>query len=58
MIEAIDREHPGFRDRVCAEGRLKPGIAVAVGSRISDLGLLEPLSPEDELHFVMSVGGG
>ena len=57
-IDAIDGDYPGFRDRVCAEGRLKPGIAVAVGSRISDLGLLERLQPADEVHFVMSVSGG
>jgi sulfur-carrier protein len=58
VIEQIDRDHAGFRDRVIADGRLKPGIAVAVGSRISDLGLLEPLQPEDEVHFVLSVSGG
>jgi sulfur-carrier protein len=58
VIEQIDRDHVGFRDRVVADGRLKPGIAVAVGSRISDLGLLEPLQPADEVHFVISVSGG
>lgn len=58
VIDHIERDHPGFRDRVVAEGRLKPGIAVAVGSRISDLGLLEELQPEDELHFVISISGG
>lgn len=58
VIERIDRDHPGFRERVTAGDRLKPGIAVAVGSRISDLGLLEPLQADDEVHFVISVSGG
>lgn len=58
VIDHLDARFPGFRDRVSVDGRLKPGIAVAVGSRISDLGLLETVSPDDELHFVMSVSGG
>jgi hypothetical protein len=58
VIDRIDHDHPGFRQRVTAEERLKPGIAVAVGSRISDLGLLETLEPADEVHFVLSVSGG
>lgn len=58
VIEQIDSDYPGFRDRVISDDRLKPGIAVAVGSRISDLGLLEVLQPDDELHFVLSVSGG
>jgi len=58
VIDQIDRDYPGFRSRVISEDRLKPGIAVAIGSRISDLGLLEELRPDDELHFVLSVSGG
>lgn len=58
VIAAIDRDYPGFHDRVVAEGRLKPGIAVAIGSRISDLGLLETVQPDEEVHFVSSVSGG
>jgi len=58
VIDIIDQDHPGFRLRITAQERLKPGIAVAVGSRISDLGLLERLEPADELHFVLSVSGG
>lgn len=57
-IEAIDRQHPGFLKRVVADDRLRPGIAVAIGSRISDLGLLDTLRCDEELHFVLSVGGG
>ena len=57
-IDSIEQDHPGFRERVTAQGRLKPGIAVAIGSRISDLGLLEELRPDDEVHFVISVSGG
>jgi sulfur-carrier protein len=58
VIKRIDCDHPGFRERVTAGDRLKPEIAIAVGSRISDMGLLETLQTDDEVHFVISVSGG
>ena len=58
VIDGVDEQFPGFRERVCASGSLKPGISVAIGSRISDLGLLEPVQESDEVHFVVSVSGG
>jgi len=59
--EAVDRleeRYPGFRDAVVEDGRLRPGLAAAIGSEIATLGLLEPLPEGAEVHFLPATGGG
>jgi hypothetical protein len=58
LISRLDEQFPGISRRLTDGDRLRPGIAVAIDSRISDLGLLQPLQPESEVHFVMTAGGG
>ncbi|MGD9855510.1 MAG: MoaD/ThiS family protein [Planctomycetaceae bacterium] len=58
LVDRLDERFPGFRVRLCAGDQLKSGLAVAVDSRISDLGLMESVNPDSEVHFVSSVGGG
>lgn len=58
LVEQLDERFPGIKARLCEGNHLKPGLAVAVDSRISDLGLMEAVNPQSEVHFVSSVGGG
>jgi len=58
ILDRLDERFPGIKERLCEGDHLKPGLAVAVDSRISDLGLMQPVGPESEVHFVSSVGGG
>lgn len=58
VVDQLDDRFPGIRQRMCEGNRLKPGLAVAVDSRISDLGMLQPIDLENEVHFVFAVGGG
>ncbi len=58
LLDALDLQYSGLRQRLCEGDRLRPGLAVAVGSRISDRGLLTPVLAEEEVHFVQAAGGG
>ncbi|MBX3437684.1 MAG: MoaD/ThiS family protein [Planctomycetaceae bacterium] len=58
LVDRLEERLPGLKDRLCEGNRLKPGLAVAVDSRISDLGLMQSVGPNSEVHFVASVGGG
>jgi glutamate-1-semialdehyde 2,1-aminomutase len=58
VIESLERAWPGLRDRLLEEGRLRPNISVAVDGEVSPLGLLEPVSPASEVHFVAAIRGG
>ena len=58
VVENLNTRFPGIRERLCSEGELQPGLAVAVDGQISSLGLLQKVHPTSELHFLPAIGGG
>ena len=58
LIDQLDTQFPGLRGRLCTETGLKPGIAVAIDSRVCSHGVHERLTPGNEVHFLPSVSGG
>lgn len=58
LIDELDRQFPGLRDRLCDDGDLKPGLTVAVDGNVSPLGLLQRVQPDSEIHFLPAIGGG
>ena len=58
VIDVLDQQFPGVRARLVEGDRLKPGLAVGVGTRVSARGLSSKLSPDDEVHFLPAIGGG
>ena len=58
VVENLEKTFPGFRDRVCEDGRIRPGLAVAVDSVVSNEGLRQKVDAESEVHFVTAIGGG
>ena len=58
IIEDLERQFPGFRDRVIENGDLTGSIAVSVNGEISTEGLHESVPAESEIHFVPAIGGG
>jgi molybdopterin synthase sulfur carrier subunit len=57
-IEELERRHPGIKARLCDDEGLQSGIAVIVGTEVSQLGLRHPLGPDSEVFFVPAIGGG
>lgn len=58
VIDELERQFPGLAGRLREGESLRSGLMVAVDSTISDRGLLQELSPDCEVHFLPSVGGG
>jgi len=58
LVDAIERLHPGFRDRIATGEEIAPGLSVAVDGETAALGLLEPVGPSSEVHFIPALGGG
>jgi molybdopterin synthase sulfur carrier subunit len=58
LIDDLDSRFPGLRQRLSEDGRLKPGLAVVVGTSIQAAGLLADVPEDAEVHFVPAVGGG
>lgn len=58
VIRALELTFPGFAARLLQDGRLRPGISVAVDGVISHRGLREPVTPASEVIFVAALSGG
>lgn len=58
VIAALDRAHPGIKQRVCAGDSLRSGMAVVVGTEVARLGLLERVPQGCEVHIIPAIAGG
>jgi molybdopterin converting factor small subunit len=58
VIDHLEKAHPGIRDRLLDQGRLRPNISVAVDGEVSPMGLLEAVGPASEVHFIAAIKGG
>lgn len=58
VIAELEHRFPGIEGRLVEEGRLRPGMSVAVDSVVSRAGLRHPLSETSEVHFLPAINGG
>ena len=58
VINAMEEQHPGIKDRLCHGGKLQPGLSVVISGSISALGLLHRVNTDTEIHFLPAIGGG
>ena len=58
VLENLGSRFPGLLEKLLENGRLRPGLAVAIDGEISPLGLIESVPPDAEIHFVAAVRGG
>jgi len=58
LINDLDRQFPGFRDRVVENGDLAGSVAVSINGEVITGGLSEPVPIDSEIHFVPAIAGG
>ena len=60
IISNLEMRFPGFRARLCDEEAddLLPAVAVIVDGEASQLGMLESVQENSEVHFLPALGGG
>lgn len=58
VVAALDARFPGIAARLTQEGKLRPGIVVAIDGVISSRGLRQRLAAPSEIHFVPALAGG
>ena len=60
VINNLERLHPGIKELLYdAElDDITPGLAVIVDGDVSQLGLLEQVREDSEMHFLPAIGGG
>ena len=60
VINNLERQYPGVKEFLCdeVEQDLIPGIAVIVDGETSQLGMLQKVQENSEVHFLPALGGG
>jgi molybdopterin converting factor small subunit len=58
IIDDLERQFPGFRDRVVEYGDLAGSIAVSINGEVITGGLSESVPVDSEIHFVPAIAGG
>jgi molybdopterin synthase sulfur carrier subunit len=60
VIENLERAFPGLKAELYDEEEdvVMPGVAVVVDGETSQLGLLEHVREDSEIHFLPALGGG
>ena len=60
VMNNLDKEFPGIKELLydAEEDDLMAGIAVIVDGEVSQLGLLERVGENSEVHFLPAIGGG
>lgn len=58
LVDNLEVAYPGITEHILEDGRLKPGLAAVVGHVATRQGLLQPLEPDTEVHFVPAISGG
>ena len=56
--DALERRFPGIDARMCQGGELAAGLAVSIDGAVTSRGLLAPLKPDSQIHFLPAIGGG
>ena len=58
VVNNLDKEYPGIKEELCEDDDINPGIAVVVDGETSNLGMLERVNEDSEIHFIPAMAGG
>lgn len=58
IIDRLEEQYPGIKDRLCDEERIRPNIAVVVDGIRCRQGLRQRVDETSEVHFVPAISGG
>ena len=58
IVNNLEAQYPGFKERLVDDGRIKGNISVAIDGEITPLGMLEKVAENSEVHFLPALGGG
>ena len=58
VIDNLDLQYTGFKNRLVEDGKIKPNISVAVDGEITPLGMIQKVDTNSEIHFLPAISGG
>lgn len=58
VVWALEARYPSLVGRLREGDSLRPGLCVAIDTRVSIQGLRQAVTPACEVHFLPAIGGG
>ncbi len=58
VVNNLEKEFPGMKEELCEEEDISPGLAVIIDGETANLGMLERVKEDSEIHFIPSIAGG
>lgn len=58
VVAALEARAPGMAERIMADGRLRPELAISINGAIAERGLVEPVPDGAEIYLIPAIGGG
>ncbi len=60
VLNSLEELYPGFKAALLEENgeQVQSGIAVIIDGEATQMGLIEPVGEESEIHFVPAISGG
>ncbi len=58
IVNNLEEEFPGIKERLVESNRIKSNISVAVDGVVSPMGMLEEVKEDSEVHFLPAIAGG
>ena len=58
IVNNLDQEYPGMKDVLCIHNEIDPAIAVVIDGETSNLGMLDKVNENSEVHFIPAMAGG
>ena len=58
IVNNLDQEYPGMKDVLCINNEIDPAIAGVIDGETSNLGRLDKVNENSEVHFIPAMAGG
>ncbi len=58
VVDNLEKDYPGMKERLVENNRIKPNISVAIDGEVTPLGMLGKVGDYSEVHFLPAIGGG
>jgi molybdopterin synthase sulfur carrier subunit len=58
VVNNLDDAYPGMKELIIENGRVRPGLALAVDGVMSATGLMAKVPEDGEVHILPAIGGG
>jgi molybdopterin synthase sulfur carrier subunit len=58
IVDGLEETFPGMRERLCVGDTIAHALQVSIDGALTARGLLAPVGPDSEVHFLPAIGGG